>query len=109
MSEWLSLMNVGDVHFYERNGSSEKSVSDSHGCVSVGASIYDNETNTLGFGLMNSVDNKSFCITLVGEQLCFVVLGGLDSGFFFDVSQGSGSVFFGLTSTEKVQIWTIDK
>ncbi len=75
VTERLTTVNIGQMNFNKRNTDTGKRIPYRHAGMGVGPSIDQDEIHALGMGLMNSIDEPAFVITLKKMTLCAMLVG----------------------------------
>ena len=109
--EWWR--NVSRANVFDRctsmNGQlhAEQRVAQRDAGVGEAAGIDDGESDAIGLGRLDAIDEFVFGVALEGHQLMAELVGG-DLGAFFDGGQRVRPVDFGLALPEQVQVRTVE-
>jgi hypothetical protein len=75
MTKWFAGMNIGQVHFNERNGDRQYGVTQSHAGMSIGGRIDNDKIDRILAGGMDTLDQNMFGIALANAKAGIARLG----------------------------------
>src|SRR4051794_35906446 len=107
VAEFLTLMDVGDVHLDGRDGSRENCIEDRNRSRGVACGIDDDASDLLRLGLVKPVDEFALAIGLTEVDLQSIAFGRL-AAQLLDVLEGRMAVFLRLARAERIQVRPVE-
>ena len=96
-------VDIGQMHFDERNPYSGEGIADCDAGVGVCGRIQNDEVDFWSPCLLNSIDELALMIALEALSGCSAAFGGLQEASI-DVFKGFRAIDFGLTLSKKVEV-----
>ncbi len=106
MTKLLTLVDVGQMHFNERNAYGCKRVAYGNAGMRVSSRIDDDVLRAIATGFLDAIDQSAFVIALEDGEFG-TLRGGLLFESLIDVGQGKPAVDLGLACSEQVQIGAV--
>ena len=106
MAEILSSVDVGEMHFDERDGHRQQGVSQADACMGVGRGVEDDKGDCSLTGRVDAVNQRVLGVTLKTVQMVTSLFGQLPETCV-NSRQVQCSVVRGLTLSEQIQIGTV--
>src|SRR5690554_3143571 len=106
VTKLLALIDIGQMHFDERNLDARQRVSYRYAGMGIRSSIDDDVLRTVSPGFLNAIDKIALVIALVNHQRG-TMLGRQIFKSFIDIGQAKSTVDLGLACAEQVEIGAV--